>query len=113
MNLCGACGVDFASVAAFDRHRVGRHAYSFLEGMHLEPPQEDGRRCLDEGEMRQAGMEVDARGRWHVTADVERIRAHARECRSVVRIPSRTPAERLFDPELGVAAVGPITERIA
>jgi hypothetical protein len=69
VNLCRACRRDFSSVAAFDRHRVGRHAYDFAEGLELGF--EDGRRCLDEDEMQAAGMALDRRGRWTITRDVE------------------------------------------
>jgi hypothetical protein len=72
VNLCTACGEDFSSVSAFDRHRVGRHAYDFAEG--LDMGLEDGRRCRDEGEMRSAGMAPDPRGRWCIARDVERVR---------------------------------------
>jgi hypothetical protein len=72
MNLCCACRRDFSSVAAFDRHRVGRRAYDFAEGLELGF--EDGRRCLDEDEMQAAGMALDRRGRWCITRDVERAR---------------------------------------
>lgn len=83
MNLCTACREDFSSVAAFDRHRVGRHAYDFAEGLELGF--EDGRRCRDEDEMREAGMELDRRGRWCITRDVERAQK--------LRIPRGTPSE--------------------
>jgi hypothetical protein len=83
VNLCRACGLDFASVGAFDKHRVGKHAYTFREGLRLEPPREDGRRCLDEAEMREAGMELDRRGRWCIAADVERVRAFRIRAESV------------------------------
>ena len=43
---CTACGLVFNSDGGFDAHRVGKHAYTFLEGMRMEPPREDGRRCL-------------------------------------------------------------------
>jgi hypothetical protein len=33
-------------VSAFDNHRVGKHAYMHSEGLKLDPPVEDGRRCL-------------------------------------------------------------------
>ena len=46
MNLCRTCGHDFASVRAFDAHRIGRHAYTQAEGLALDPPRKDGRRCL-------------------------------------------------------------------
>lgn len=51
---------------AFDRHRVGAHAFTFTEGLDLDPPREDGRRCLDEAEMFERGM--DPRGRWRIVA---------------------------------------------
>src|SRR5579883_2762651 len=75
MNLCTVCGEDFASLAAFDRHRVGRHAYSYRQGLRREPPREDGRRCLDPDEMRKAGLERDGRGHWRIAlTDDERER---------------------------------------
>jgi hypothetical protein len=73
MNLCGSCGEDFSSVAAFDKHRTGTHAYTFAEGLAFDIPREDGRRCMDGAEMADAGMEVDGRGRWRIAADVERV----------------------------------------
>jgi hypothetical protein len=51
LNYCVPCGQDFASVALFDRHRVGRH-----DG--------DDRRCLDVAEMIAKGWALDSRGRW-------------------------------------------------
>ena len=50
-NECGACGLDFGSVNAFDAHRVGKHEYTYSQGLKLDPPQEDGRRCLDLDEL--------------------------------------------------------------
>lgn len=49
MNLCRTCGEDFASLGAFDRHRT----CSFSPN--------DTRRCLDEDEMHEAGLELDLR----------------------------------------------------
>jgi hypothetical protein len=72
MNLCCACQRDFSSVSAFDRHRIGRHAYDFAEGLELGF--EDGRRCMDDDEMQAAGMAIDRRGRWTITRDVEAAR---------------------------------------
>ena len=77
VNLCCSCRADFASTAAFDRHRVGRHAYLFAEGLSLVPSREDGRRCLDGDEMAVAGMVLDGRGRWAIEADHARIAAWA------------------------------------
>jgi hypothetical protein len=81
VNLCTACRRDFSSVSAFDRHRAGRHAYDFLEGLELGL--EDGRRCLDEDEMLERGLSLDRRGRWCITRDVEQAQK--------LRIRSGTP----------------------
>lgn len=75
MNLCRGCGRDFGSMRAFDKHRVGVHAYTFAEGMALEPPAEGGRRCLDEDELPEQGFVRNHWGRWTVAADAERGRA--------------------------------------
>lgn len=53
MNLCTTCGLDFGSVSAFDRHRVGTHEYTLWEGLRRDPPQDNGRRCLDISEMQE------------------------------------------------------------
>lgn len=78
MNVCGACALDFASVRAFDAHRVGRHAYSCSEGLAMVPPREDGRRCLAVHELRDVGFDVEASGRWflveHRAGVSERLR---------------------------------------
>ena len=66
MNECPVCRLDFRSLTAFDAHRVGKHAYTYLEGLALSPPREDGRRCLDEDEMRAAGWRSDKYGRWRM-----------------------------------------------
>jgi hypothetical protein len=77
-KYCRSCDTDFASVAAFDRHRTGTHDYTFQEGLRLESPVEDGRRCLHPEEMLGHGMEVDRRGRWRIAvteADKARLAA--------------------------------------
>ena len=51
MNLCAACQTDFASVKAFDTHRIGVHAYTFAEGLEMDQERIDGRRCMDADEM--------------------------------------------------------------
>ncbi len=58
LNACATCGLDFASLSAFDAHRIGTHAYPWS----LERP--DGRRCLTEDELRARGFTLDTRGRW-------------------------------------------------
>ena len=73
MNLCSVCRCDFASVAAFDRHRTGRHAYLYREGLEMDPPRHDGRRCLDGDEMQAAGLMLDRRGRWTIASDPARF----------------------------------------
>jgi hypothetical protein len=74
LNLCRACDQDFASLEAFDRHRVGVHQYTFQEGMRMVPSREDGRRCLHPEEMPGRGMSVNPMGRWQIDARVERAR---------------------------------------
>lgn len=64
LNQCGPCGKDFAGLRGFDRHRVGKHAYTFAEGTRMDPPREDGRRCLSAGELLEIGYELDRFGRW-------------------------------------------------
>ena len=58
MNLCRACGEDFSSVEAFDRHRIGKHEYTW------SPEREDGRRCLAPDELEALAWEQNERGRW-------------------------------------------------
>ena len=79
-NLCRSCGLDFASIRAFDRHRVGTHAYTFAEG--LAQGLKDGRRCLDPNEMLASGMAPNARGRWTILAEADSARARFAERRS-------------------------------
>lgn len=57
---CTGCGLLFASTDAFDAHRVGDHAYL----ASAERP--DGRRCLTEDELAEAGLRLSAAGRWMV-----------------------------------------------
>ncbi len=78
MNECGECGLDFGSVSAFDRHRVGVHEYTFSEGAALEPPRWDGRRCLHSYEIEdltdKTGAPVfarNSRGTWSLARSVE------------------------------------------
>jgi hypothetical protein len=70
VNLCCACQTDFASVKAFDTHRIGVHAYTFAEGLEMDPERIDGRRCADGDEMLAAGLELDTQGRWCIPSDV-------------------------------------------
>lgn len=76
MNLCTTCGEDFAGVSAFDEHRIGKHAYLFSEGLNMNPPKEDGRRCMDKDEMLAAGLQQNAQGRWFIESDARRLREH-------------------------------------
>lgn len=71
MNICGACGLDFGSVAAFDEHRVGEHDYTFTEGVAMDPPREDGRRCLAATELEEGGWHRDRWGRWKLPTELE------------------------------------------
>ena len=49
--ICPACRLYFNSTAAFDKHRVGVY-------------QPDERRCFSITQMREIGMEVNAKGYW-------------------------------------------------
>jgi hypothetical protein len=87
VNLCRACSEDFASVSAFDRHRTGDHELDF-------PEHPDGRRCRDDREMREVGMELDSSGRWRIAlseADRERL-AGLRMGPESKRVARRAPA---------------------
>lgn len=88
MNLCRACGQDFSSVEAFDRHRVGTHGYTLDEGLLGDPPRSDGRRCLSIEQMTAGGWALDARGR----------RVHPRELRKRLRRGGDTPTELVASP---------------
>jgi hypothetical protein len=70
VNVCGACGLDFGSVPAFDAHRVGKHAYLYSE------QRPDGRRCLTEQEMYSSPkFAKNERGRWSLARSLEHGRA--------------------------------------
>jgi hypothetical protein len=79
LNLCTTFGEDFASLEAFDAHRVGEYAqtgpseYSerlargFVDPAEVWGPEEAfGRRCLtvEEMELREQPLVQDAHGRW-------------------------------------------------
>lgn len=76
MNQCAGpptysgCNQLFASDASFDAHRVGVHDYTFPEGLRMDPPREDGRRCLTQDEMVLAGWSKDRFGRWRCPGKV-------------------------------------------
>jgi hypothetical protein len=77
LNGCETCGEDFASVKYFDAHRVGTLQYLLRQGLAMDPPRENGRRCLDEDEMRdKKGWERDGRGRWIDPKKAERTGSH-------------------------------------
>lgn len=56
LNQCSECRHDFTSTDYFDQHRIGVHAYTFSGGLLLDPPREDGRRCMDEDEILASGL---------------------------------------------------------
>jgi hypothetical protein len=64
VNYCRSCREDFSSIANFDRHRVGKHEYTYWEGLKFDPPVEDGRRCLRTQELVGRGFRRDKYGRW-------------------------------------------------
>jgi hypothetical protein len=75
-NLCSSCSKDFTSVDGFDAHRVGVHAYTYAEGVAMEPIREDGRRCLDVDELVALGYEQDEDGRWFNVAKCDATRRY-------------------------------------
>ena len=75
-NACTACGQDFAGITYFDKHRVGTFDYAYSAGLKLEPPREDGRRCLTRDEMTAKGWALNKDGRWADPTASERL-AHA------------------------------------
>jgi len=85
---CGVCGLYFAGTSAFDAHRVGVHAFTWREGLALDPPRMDGRRCLELDELATAGLALAARGRWHLAADAMRAR------RRFAEMPKRASGKR-------------------
>jgi len=83
VNLCRRCKQDFGSVSAFDAHRVGKHAYTFQEGLAMEPVRWDGRRCLGTDELETLGWHQDTHGRWRQPLD-EKAALRLRETRRAV-----------------------------
>jgi len=86
VNLCTACGQDFGSLTAFDRHRVGKYPQKgpseWTPAMGEWTP-EKGRRCLDEEEMSAKGLIRSKRGTWSIQSSLERARRlHANRQRS-------------------------------
>jgi hypothetical protein len=67
VNKCRACSTDFASLAAFDKHRTGVHEYLWSTDLP------DGRRCLRESELLEVGMELDSKGRWRMAMTDARL----------------------------------------
>jgi hypothetical protein len=64
-NLCRRCNRDFASLRAFDAHSVPDQ----LQDPTTWNP--TPMRCLNPDELEHAGMELDARGRWHFAVSEE------------------------------------------
>lgn len=68
MNLCSDCKEDFGSVSSFDAHRIGKHAYTYEQGLNMIPAVKDGRRCLSIEEMIDIEWHQDSRGAWRQPA---------------------------------------------
>jgi hypothetical protein len=64
LHGCSGCGQDFTSIYLLDAHRVGVYQYTHEQGLELDPPREDGRRCLGVEEMEAKGWKLNERGRW-------------------------------------------------
>lgn len=70
MNFCSSCREDFSSIAAFDKHRIGKHEYDF------SAKYPDGRRCMSVDEIAEAGMARDKYERWQLVESAESARRH-------------------------------------
>ena len=106
LNGCGSCRSDFTSLKLFDGHRIGKHGFTYSEGVAMDPMREDGRRCLSVAEMTENGWVQDAKGRWFDPAAVEAARqAFARPQEALSALPRRLkqPLEALE------AVTGPVT----
>jgi len=64
LNFCRPCGQDFNGLTLFDAHRVGKHEYTYIEGLQMKPRRIDGRRCLSVDEMLEKGWVQNQRWRW-------------------------------------------------
>lgn len=71
MNGCRECGQNFTTVKAFDEHRTGFHAFTYSEGIKMEPQRDDGRRCMTFSEMTEFGWSQDNHGQWRYPRDWE------------------------------------------
>jgi hypothetical protein len=82
------CGEAFGSVAAFDAHRIGVHECAYSEGLQMNPPEKNGRRCLSAREIENtqrtdpsagaaSGPQFarNKHGRWSLAGDLDRARA--------------------------------------
>ena len=79
MTECSVCGLLFAGTSAFDAHRVGKHAYLYSEGLRMDPPREDGRRCLASAEMAAAHhLVLDGSGQWRLVLSQKQLASLAR-----------------------------------
>ena len=84
MNWCDSCRQDFGGVISFDAHRVGKHEFTYLQGLDMDPPREDGRRCLDINELETSPeWTLGSTGRWSLTKNVERGAALASQNRKI------------------------------
>lgn len=103
LNGCSSCGSNFTSVTLFDFHRVGVHAYTYSEGVAMDPIREDGRRCLSAKEMLERGWAKDDKCRWFDPVSVDRARVRF----GATRTPLGTmgvDAEAIEAPEEAVTA---------
>lgn len=69
------CGTDFGSLSAFDSHRTGEHDYLYSEGARMDPPREDGRRCLTAREIGESDrFAKNTRDEWSLSASLQSAR---------------------------------------
>jgi hypothetical protein len=103
MNMCVCCKEDFASVRMFDNHRVGKHEYLYSEGLRMDPPREDGRRCLDADEMLAKGWQQDEQGLWFSPESREKAREYFSDVHGTPESASDPSDKGLTTPEASMS----------
>ena len=98
VTACASCGLQFTGTSGFDAHRTGAHAFTFREGLRMEPPREDGRRCLHPEEMRAAGMELVG-DLWRIVPSEKQLQGLAR-----MRASAPTNAQKAIEGLEGTSA---------
>jgi hypothetical protein len=73
VNYCTSSDQDFSSVAALDRHRIGKHEYSHVEGLRSSLLARTPGACMSVDAMNAVGHGAQPRGRWYDVDAAERV----------------------------------------